>query len=354
MNDDENNPFMGIYDDPAALDMNFSTFDSIDYLMGTTYTGRPVTNPPPQDNVPMLIESFINFPTDDKVIGEGNVLPIENPPHLNNPVQQHVKEEVVFDLEKSIQSFSNNGNLSVEIVESSRPRNKPYVMEDNILFIKPSKAVEIKVLNAQEGQIVKLSLRYKSKTHYRQPVLACSDHKEEDGQNPEATFYVYEKKNLVNYSLENRHHTALIPLTEEEGFCFYPIFRCWNFCGKKYGKDQKMILTVLDKMSNRVLHERSIDLRVCENVGRDLRQYRDERDGNPPRRTVAKRSRHQMEKEAQTSENLIEGPPSSRPRYFMVKMEDNSLVGTLESLAKVRGECVELDPAVHHPEKYFQ
>ncbi|MPC35448.1 hypothetical protein E2C01_028871 [Portunus trituberculatus] len=191
-------------------------------------------------------------------------------------------------------------------------------MEDNILFIKPSKAVEIKVLNAQEGQIVKLSLRYKSKTHYRQPVLACSDHKEEDGQNPEATFYVYEKKNLVNYSLENRHHTALIPLTEEEGFCFYPIFRCWNFCGKKYGKDQKMILTVLDKMSNRVLHERSIDLRVCENVGRDLRQYRDERDGNPPRRTVAKRSRHQMEKEAQTSENLIEGPPSSRPRYFMI------------------------------------
>lgn len=392
MNNDRIDPFLGEYDgndDLAGLDISFLN-DCSDELGGTIYTQGPVSCQPPQDTVPLHFNDLHYEDTNDKTVvvkgetpwifpdpniplvkrenalpqlnppdqnihvGEGqNVLTPWNLPVSNIPVEQAVKPKMLI-IENALESFERKSfKPHFHIEESTRPKNKPYAEEDKILFTKPWNAVKIKAVGAQIGQRVKMSMRYKTKTHYQQPVLACSAHQEQNGQNPGATFYVSQKI-AVEYMLENNHPTALIPLTEEEDFCFHPIFRCWNFCGKKFGKSQEMVLTLM--MGNEVLHETSFDVRVCENVGRDLRQYKEERDGKRPRKAAAKRPRHLMEPEAQAIEHLQEaGPPPSKPRYFMVKLVDGELVPTLEALTKVRGgDMAELVDPAFHPEKYFQ
>ncbi|XP_063846554.1 uncharacterized protein LOC135092192 isoform X1 [Scylla paramamosain] len=352
MNNDENDPFLGEFpDDPAGVEMNFPWPDFDQDLVGTLHV-QSFSEDPPQDSIPLHLH--YNNETNDKKVVEENDLIMRNTFDLNIPVEQVFKSEPIPDLERAIEFFTRSPEeLGFRIEDSTRPRNKPYVMEDNILFIKPSKEVKVKVLGAQRGQIVKLSLRYKTKTFYQQPVLACSEHKKKDGENPLATFYVLSKRIPITYMLENEHPTALITLTEEEGFCFYPVFRCWNFCGKKFGKSQEMILTLCNARDE-VLKETTYDVRVCENVARDLRQYRKERDEKHLKRTSTKRSCREMENEGQASENLQEmGPPPSKARYFMVKMEDPKLVPALKEIAKVGGDIVELDSATE-PEKCFQ
>lgn len=393
MNSNGVDPFLGGYD-LAALDFPF--LDGCNDDLGGTILQRPVGSHVPQDTVPLHLNELVYNETNDKkmvvpgenvttqwilsdqsigvikgedgttqynprdlinrVAEEQSALPmwnLPNPSIPNIPMQQQPVKPEERIIEREIESFDDNSaEPCFHIEESTRPKNKPYAEEDKILFTKPNNAVKIRVKGAHIGQTVKMSMRYTTKTHYQQPVLACLAHHEPDGENPDATFYV-SQKTPIEYELENRHPTALIPLTVEEDFCFYPIFRCWNFCGKKFGKNQEMVLTLM--MGTEVLHQATFDVRVCENVGRDLRQYREERDGKRRKKTAVKRPRHLMETEAQTSDSLQElGAPAPKAQYFLVKLKDLELLPGLKELVRVRGgDMIPFADPDFHPEKCF-
>ncbi|XP_045106336.1 uncharacterized protein LOC123501537 [Portunus trituberculatus] len=273
--------------------MNYPAWDvnSLDTLAFTSHYERPLSFLAHEDaSLPLQLAP--TSPTGKEVMAETATWP-------------EPKAEVMYGLEKVIQSFKTDGNLSFKIVDSSRPRNKPYMRLTT--------------------------------------TIQCS-HKRCQRQ-------LYQECNLVTYCVEDQHHTALVTLTND--LCFYPVFKCWNYCNRRFGKWQEMVLSVLDEMRN-ILYQTTINVRVCENVRRDMSQYRKEEEQLSRRRNVDKRQRScsQMGNRPQISSPVTEGPTSVKPRYFMVKMEDSSLVGTLETLARVKGDLVEIDAACN-PDSYF-
>lgn len=320
----------GSADDPAGQEIYFSTSgDMDDYLVGTVYdTPRPASGQPPED-VPGICD---RYDIDASIA-----------------MQQSAKHEDVPDLEKIIESFLNsNEKISFHIEEIP---SKCMMGDDGILDIEREQPMKIKVEGAQIGQIVKVSMRFKHESHCHEPVNACPKHKKQDELNPDGTFFI-SSKNLVKYVLENEHPTAFITLTEKEGFCIYPIFRCWNSCFvKKKKKSQEMILSLYDMTGTEILHETSFDVRVCVQVVRD----QEERTRKCPRKPAAKKRGHLMEPAAQTSQHLQEaGPPSCKCRRFMVEMEDSVLVSAAHAIVKLGGgKVIELDPP-SHPKKCSQ
>lgn len=372
MNNISNNPVWGPWREDAAAWQIVGGPSTDDELAGTTFIPHgDLTNIP--DAGGLLMEALSNKNKNmmmttnfqfSELMGTEHQLPVlagstqisGNP--QANPIPQ--AEQVV---EETIANFNHKyyDKYEFEVVESECIKNKPYEVNGNLIIAKPGKGIKINVLGAKSGQTVEMSMRFKDDEHLRKPVLSCRKHNVDKNPNTYGSFYVVSKnnetENEVQYETKDGHHTAImtIPNLLMEPFSFSPIFRCWNFCNASICREQKMIFRLCDQMTGQVLHSKSFDIRVCENVGRDYRDIQKEKKGVKRLKTsTSKKVRHQkIKNELELQEGAMALNPSTSlmatplcvtSKYYMVELDDN-LLPILEALVKVSGkQLVQIDP----------
>ncbi|XP_042891165.1 uncharacterized protein LOC122265802 [Penaeus japonicus] len=174
--------------------------------------------------------------------------------------------------------------VAIEAQESSKMKNKPYLLKDNSITTKDMTPVAFVVSGAKQGQYIQVSMRYSENPNQNKPVNVCRRHQEcvickrNQRDHPENFNFCIDQqeKFSCNYTVADGHPTAVLSMTNEviseNGTAkFNIIFPCLNSCNihRNFGKKLHLILNVFDREWNQLSDAIHYRVRVCKNVKRD-------------------------------------------------------------------------------------